>query len=388
MARTADQLTATSERAGEAIRSLYRLGRLYAAGIRAATTPPTVVIALFAAPTAKFLTVMVTLLVVTGWSVIYVLGLLRGPARWYTIVDASVLISLCVGTPWLVPVEWLVAGHSWIMAFTSFACVAYQCHTEWVLGLTTTLGVIGALAAGSYLSTPDGSPIDILITTTWSAVGALLCRLLWILVRHGGVIADRAMADAEEARTRQRVAIAVRADESALANALHDTAATTLLMVGVGRIPRDEDLLAAQAERDLAVLRTYGDKMPARSDLTLLLRAAVNLVPIEVTFDVTGPVNLPAQVAAAIADAAGEVLNNVVKHAMVDSVLVHVRGNDHSAEVSIVDKGCGFDPRRVSETRRGIRESVHGRMARIGGRTQVTSAVGTGTAVRLEWVDA
>ncbi|MEV4313535.1 ATP-binding protein [Actinocrispum sp. NPDC049592] len=326
--------------------------------------------------------------IVAFWSVVYVARLLRGPARWYTVVDAGILMVLCLGTRWMVPADWLVAGHSWIMAFASFACVAYQCHTGLTLGLAATAGVIGSLVAGSYTAAPAGSPIDIVITTTWSVVGAVLSRSLWILVRRGGVLADRAMADAEQARTRQRVAQVVRADESELANALHDTAAATLLMVGVGRIPKDQQLLAAQAERDMAVLRTYGESLPDRSDLSSLLRAAANLIPIDVHFEGMGPLSLPAEVAGAIADAAGEALNNVVKHAMVDEVFVRVEGHEHEVLVVIVDRGAGFSVDRVPETRRGLRESIHGRMERIRGHAYVASKVGRGTSVRLEWTDA
>ena len=379
--------TTTQSDSGEAVRSLYRLGRQYAAGIRTATTAPTVAIALLAAPVEKFTLTATVMSVVTAWSVVYVFGLLKGPGLWYTIVDIGVLMLLCLGTRWLVPVDWLDAGHSWIMVFTSFACVAYQCHTELVLGMVATATVLGALIYGSYSTVSHQSPLDILITTSWSVVGAILSRALWISVRRGGVLADQAMASAERARTDQRVTSAIRADESALANALHDTAATTLLMVGVGRIPSDDGLLAAQARRDLKILRTYGENLPARSDLSLLLRVAVNLVPLDVDFTTSGPVFLPTDAAGTIAEAAGEALNNVVKHAMVDNVQVRLTGDQRSARVEIVDRGRGFDPSDVPDTRRGLRESVHNRMTRIDGHAHVTSVPGFGTTVRLEWAD-
>jgi hypothetical protein len=384
----ADLLNAADAAPGEAVRSLYRLGRQYAAGIRAVTMPLTVIIALLATPHPEFGVTVAAVSIVAGWSVVYVHRLLRGSARWYTVVDASILMLLCLGTRWMVPADWLVAGHSWIMAFASFACVAYQCHTGLTLGLAATAGVIGSLVVGSYTAAPAGSPIDIVITTTWSVVGAVLSRSLWILVRRGGVLADRAMADAEQARTRQRVAQVVRADESELANALHDTAAATLLMVGIGRIPKDQRLLAAQAERDMAVLRTYGESLPDRSDLSLLLRAAADLVPIDVHFEGMGPLSLPAEVAGAIADAAGEALNNVVKHARVDEVFVRVEGHELEVLVAIEDHGAGFSVDEVPGTRRGLRESIHGRMERIRGHAYVASEVGRGTSVRLEWTGA
>jgi signal transduction histidine kinase len=47
------------------------------------------------------------------------------------------------------------------------------------------------------------------------------------------------------------------------------------------------------------------------------------------------------------------------------------------------DRGAGFDPDTVAEDRRGVRESIVGRMARAGGRATVVSAPGEGTEVEL-----
>jgi len=55
-------------------------------------------------------------------------------------------------------------------------------------------------------------------------------------------------------------------------------------------------------------------------------------------------------------------------------------------EVSIVvrDKGKGFDPEAVPEDRKGLAESVHGRMTRRGGTATVVTAPGEGTKVTLK----
>jgi hypothetical protein len=113
----------------EAVRLLYGLGRLYAAGIRAVTTPVVVVIALLAASVETMTITAVVMAIVSGWSVVYVRGLLRGSTQWITVVDATVLVVLCLSTRWTVPSDWLAGGESWVMAFVSFAFVAYQVHT-------------------------------------------------------------------------------------------------------------------------------------------------------------------------------------------------------------------------------------------------------------------
>jgi signal transduction histidine kinase len=55
-------------------------------------------------------------------------------------------------------------------------------------------------------------------------------------------------------------------------------------------------------------------------------------------------------------------------------------------EVSLVvrDRGKGFDPAAVPADRKGLAESVHGRMTRRGGTVTVTSAPGEGTKVSLK----
>jgi signal transduction histidine kinase len=61
-------------------------------------------------------------------------------------------------------------------------------------------------------------------------------------------------------------------------------------------------------------------------------------------------------------------------------------GDSQALRVDIIDEGKGFNDRAPgSGTRRGLRESVLGRMSRIGGVATVTSAEGAGTVVRLEW---
>jgi signal transduction histidine kinase len=51
--------------------------------------------------------------------------------------------------------------------------------------------------------------------------------------------------------------------------------------------------------------------------------------------------------------------------------------------VFIRDRGKGFDPATVSDDRRGLRDSVHGRLTRLGGTVEIRSAPGEGTEVEL-----
>jgi signal transduction histidine kinase len=52
-------------------------------------------------------------------------------------------------------------------------------------------------------------------------------------------------------------------------------------------------------------------------------------------------------------------------------------------EVFVRDRGPGFDPAAVPDDRRGVRESIVGRMERHGGHATVHTAPGGGTEVEL-----
>jgi signal transduction histidine kinase len=47
------------------------------------------------------------------------------------------------------------------------------------------------------------------------------------------------------------------------------------------------------------------------------------------------------------------------------------------------DRGPGFDVATVAQDRRGVRESIVGRMQRHGGRALISSRLGEGTEVEL-----
>jgi signal transduction histidine kinase len=48
------------------------------------------------------------------------------------------------------------------------------------------------------------------------------------------------------------------------------------------------------------------------------------------------------------------------------------------------DRGAGFDPEAVAADRRGVAESIRGRMERVGGTARIVSVPGEGTEVELE----
>ena len=64
-------------------------------------------------------------------------------------------------------------------------------------------------------------------------------------------------------------------------------------------------------------------------------------------------------------------------------VSVYAEVEADSVSVFVRDRGRGFDPERVAADRRGISESIHGRIERHGGMSNVRSSPGQGTEVSL-----
>jgi signal transduction histidine kinase len=78
-----------------------------------------------------------------------------------------------------------------------------------------------------------------------------------------------------------------------------------------------------------------------------------------------------------------EALANVVKHARANSATVRIAASDGTVLVEVNDDGHGFDPAAVGRDHFGLR-SMRGRVADLGGRLEVTSALGRGTILHVE----
>jgi signal transduction histidine kinase len=82
--------------------------------------------------------------------------------------------------------------------------------------------------------------------------------------------------------------------------------------------------------------------------------------------------------------AAREALVNAAKHAAEPGpIRVYAEIGNEQIEVFVSDRGPGFNLADVPRDRRGVRESIVGRMERAGGRADVRSTPGGGTEVAL-----
>ncbi len=86
----------------------------------------------------------------------------------------------------------------------------------------------------------------------------------------------------------------------------------------------------------------------------------------------------------ALLAAAREATVNAAKWSGASVISLFAEVEPDSVSVVVRDRGKGFDPSAVPEDRKGLAESVHGRMARRGGTAVVVSDLGEGTKVTLK----
>jgi signal transduction histidine kinase/phage shock protein PspC (stress-responsive transcriptional regulator) len=180
----------------------------------------------------------------------------------------------------------------------------------------------------------------------------------------------------------------IRSQERAeLAAHLHDSVLQTLALVQKRAAdPRAVAGLARRQERELRAWLT--DRPPPGAGDTVaaaLERAAADVeevhgTPVEVVTVGDCPLDDHTE---AVASAAREALVNAAKFAPDAPVSLYAEMSDGRVQVFVKDRGPGFDPATVPADRRGLRESIIGRMERHGGRATVHSTPGEGTEVEL-----
>ncbi|MDP3983559.1 MAG: ATP-binding protein, partial [Acidimicrobiia bacterium] len=179
----------------------------------------------------------------------------------------------------------------------------------------------------------------------------------------------------------------IRQEERAeVAAHLHDSVLQTLALMQRTDDPRRMATIARAQERELRTW-LYGRAPVEGSDLlsTALEAASARVesdhhVAVEVV--AVGDATLDNR-GKALVGAATEAMVNSAKHSGAGRVSVYFEVDEDRAEVWVTDQGRGFDPRDVPADRRGISESMVGRMSRHGGSAEVSSRPGEGTEVHL-----
>jgi signal transduction histidine kinase len=234
--------------------------------------------------------------------------------------------------------------------------------------------VVGAALLFLYFNDALGPARDVLLPAVVVLVaGTLILAPWWIRLVRG--LADER---AERVRSQERAELAAH---------LHDSVLQTLaLMQRRADDPREIAGLARRQERELRAWLNGGRPLGERGTLAAALELAAAEVEDDhgVAVDVVTVGDCPLDAGAeAIVAAAREAIVNAAKFAGPEPVSVFAEIGDERVEVFVRDRGPGFDPDVVPDDRRGVRESIVGRMRRHGGDAVVHSEAGTGTEVEL-----
>ena len=204
------------------------------------------------------------------------------------------------------------------------------------------------------------------------ALALILAPLWWRLARN--LTAERAA----RIRTQERAELAAH---------LHDSVLQTLALVQ--HRAEDPRAVASLARRQERELRAWLAGRPARSgDESLAAALEVAADEIEEAHGVTievvtvGDTEVDDATEAVVA-AAREALVNAAKFAGESPIAVYAEANGDRVQVFVRDRGPGFDLEGVPASRRGIRESIVGRLERHGGTATIRTGEGLGTEVEL-----
>lgn len=341
--------------------------------------------------------------VLTGWSLWFArVGSRSGLTPLLVGVDVALTVVTCLLIPRLVAAEVLPGEVSWVAILASTSLIVAQLILPPLLAVPAGLLVTGAYALGAHLAGNDAEAVAHATTLiVQTACGTALATVL----RRNSRRADTAFSQQQRIARAALIARTAREAERRQNRDLHDTVLSTLTMVGLGAVRADSHLLRERAAADLCTLTVAGpsggtagstaddgatldaDTADDAAALDVRLRAVVARFPdLPVTVDLA-PCAVPAPVARALAESTAAALANVVRHAPGATVRLRLAEVAGTVVVEVADDGPGFDPTTVPAHRYGLRESIQGRLATVGGRAGVLSAPGQGTRIRLEWPD-
>lgn len=179
----------------------------------------------------------------------------------------------------------------------------------------------------------------------------------------------------------------IRSEERAeLAAHLHDSVLQTLALIqrNAGS-PRKMSSLARRQERELRTW-LYGPPSAGPGHLEAAVHEMADAIEeaheVSIEVIVVGDCPLDDR-ASAVVHACREATNNAARHSGVDEVSVYIECERDQLTAFVRDRGKGFDPQTVPDGRRGITDSIRGRVERHGGEVSITSSPGEGCEVQI-----
>lgn len=233
--------------------------------------------------------------------------------------------------------------------------------------------VLAGMTVFLFAHRSSGVAVTALLAVAVTAAGLGLILTPWIL----GLAREAAAERRARIRSEERAEIAAH---------LHDSVLHTLALIQRGDVPAEVASVARRQEREL---RAWLNGRPLAAEAADL-RGAIDAVAarveeahhVPVDTVVVGEVPLD-DAGSAVALACQEAAINAARHSGAPRVSIYVEAERHEITAYVRDQGTGFDRDTVPADRRGISESIIGRMRRLGGTASVTSRPGEGTEVQM-----
>lgn len=321
--------------------------------------------------------VISAMVIAVVWTAITIVLAYRNPAvlgSWGFLIVDLVLASWVAMTPGLVQTDIFFAGGYPISSPIVFATTR---------GVIPTIIPALVVAAASAVGAWTGESARLFEVLAINSLSPVVVAWAFTTIKHQ----DTRRREAEEALAVERTKLA-RADERAeMAAHLHDSVLQTLALIQ-RKSPDNRAVtrLARRQERELRAWLNDGSPMATGNTLSsALIRAAEEIedeYDVIVEVSTAGDRELDEQTAGVVL-AAREAMTNAARFAGVDRIYVLSESRPTGVRLVVRDQGAGFDPEGVSGDRRGIRESIVGRLERLGGTATINSTVGDGTEVEL-----
>lgn len=173
---------------------------------------------------------------------------------------------------------------------------------------------------------------------------------------------------------------------------LHDSVLQTLALIQ--RHPDDSEKMVRLARRQERELRNWlygGSALRSGTSLAGALELAAaeveNLHGVPVEAVAVGDCQLDEPLEALL-QATREAMVNAARLSGDEKVAVYLEVEPDNVTCFVRDRGVGFDPESIPPDRKGVSESIIGRMERHGGSATIRTAPGEGTEVTLSLVRA
>lgn len=284
-------------------------------------------------------------------------------------------VTLVSGVPGAVLVPLLVAGIG--------AVLAWQAYDR------------GLESGRSYVSIIGGAALvlaGVVVTIFFAdSSGGFAAALIAVVLTLAGVAALGVplIIRLWDSLAEERAAKAASEERAEIASRLHDSVLQTLALIQKrSDDPAEVSRLARGQEREL---RQWLFDAEEKIHQTVFAAVETACGEVEDLFGIRiAPVTVGedldlSEETQAVVLAAREAMVNAAKHAGVEKLDVYAEILAGELSIFVRDRGAGFDPADIPEDRHGIRDSIEGRMERIGGTARIRSTLGEGTEVTVSY---